>query len=74
MLTAKIDSHMHSNVSPITDACDNFAATDFKQSTDQLINGLIFPGDSTLKAEYNDGKALSGRIGRRKFLAFHLFF
>lgn len=73
MLTAKIDSHMHSNVSPITDACDNFAATDFKQSTDQLINGLIFPGDSTLKAEYNDGKALSGRIGRRKFLAFHLF-
>lgn len=52
----EIDSHMHSNVSPITDTYDNFAAADFKQSTDQLINGLIFPGDLNIKAEYNDGR------------------
>ncbi|ORY93079.1 hypothetical protein BCR43DRAFT_477997 [Syncephalastrum racemosum] len=56
------DSWMHSNhssnLSPITDACDQFAAPpDLKQvqgdfgNTQQLISGLIFPDD--MNAGYN---------------------
>lgn len=56
-----IDSGLHP--SPYTDAYDNFGPNIKQQqqptfaTPDQMITDLIFPEDTDMKAEYNQGKS-----------------